>query len=371
MTFSTIVFRGLFRRPVRTGLTLIGIAVGIGAVVALVGMAQGFKSSWAKGMSARKTDIVVSNMGTTLTPTPFSAETRDRIAHLPHVRATSTLLVQLMGIETASMMFVSAREWGSYEWANLKVLEGRLPLDANERTVVLGKSAAQTLGKNVGDPIQIETDELKVVGIVDGGALVENGSVILSLPVLQDITENQGKINVIDIQADSTATEADLKSLCAEIDRLVPEAAAVAASEHIGNSQAYRFINAMSWSTSLLAVLAGVLGVMNTMLMAVLERRQEFSVLLAIGWRPSRLLRMVLWESALLGFLGGLLGVGLGFAGARILENTPTIHGLLEPDLSPTLLAVAVAIATAVGIASGLYPAWRSSRLNPSHALNA
>jgi len=189
--------------------------------------------------------------------------------------------------------------------------------------------------------------------------------------VLQGITENQGKINVIDIQTDSGASEEDVKSLCKEIDRLVPEAAAIPAGDHIGNSQAYRFINAMSWSTSLLAVLAGVLGVMNTMLMAVLERRQEFSILLAIGWRPSRLLRMILCESALLGFLGGVLGVALGFAGARVLENMPTIRGLLEPDLSAELLILAIAIATAVGIVSGLYPAWRSSRLNPSHALHS
>jgi putative ABC transport system permease protein len=370
MTFATVVLRGLLRRPVRTGLTLLGIAVGIGAVVALVGMAQGFESSWAKGMNVRKTDIVISNMGSTLVPTPFDAGLRDRIARLPHVAATSCLLVQLMGIENASMMFVSAREWGGYEWENLKLLEGRLPHDAQERVVVLGKNAAQTLGKKVGDPIQIETEELTVAGIADGGALVEDGSVILSLPLLQEITGNEGRVNVIDVRVDASASEDDVKALCEEMNRLIPEASAVPAGDHIGNSQAYRFINAMSWSTSLLAVLAGVLGVMNTMLMAVLERRQEFAILLAIGWRPSRILRMVLCESALLGFLGGLAGMALGWLGARVLESAPSIHGLLEAELSPGLLAVAVVLATAVGVASGIYPAWRSARLHPGHALN-
>jgi putative ABC transport system permease protein len=256
------------------------------------------------------------------------------------------------------MMFVSAREWGGYEWENLKLLEGRLPHDAQERVVVLGKNAAQTLGKKVGDPIQIETEELTVAGIADGGALVEDGSVILSLPLLQEITGNEGRVNVIDVRVDASASEDDVKALCEEMNRLIPEASAVPAGDHIGNSQAYRFINAMSWSTSLLAVLAGVLGVMNTMLMAVLERRQEFAILLAIGWRPSRILRMVLCESALLGFLGGLAGIA------------PSIHGLLEAELSPGLLAVAVVLATAVGVASGIYPAWRSARLHPGHALN-
>ncbi len=371
MTFFTIVMRGLFRRPIRTSLTLVGIAVGIGSVVALVGMAEGFKTSWSKGMNVRQTDIVVSNMGTTLTPTPFSEASRDKIAQLPNIQATSMLLVQLMGIESASMMFVSAREWGAYEWDNLKILEGRLPLDANERAVVLGKGAAQTLGKKIGDPIQIEADQLTVTGIVDGGALVENGSVILSLPLLQSITANEGKINVIDIRVDPSVSEAGIKQLCQEIDKRIPEAGAIAASEHIGQSQGYRFINAMSWATSLLAVLAGVLGVMNTMLMAVLERTHEFSVLLAIGWRRARIIWMVVCESAVLGFLGGVLGVLLGVIGAKLLQNAPSIRGLLEPDLSPGLITIAILIATVVGIMSGVYPAWRSSRLTPSHALNA
>lgn len=370
MSFFTVVFRGLFRRPVRTALTLIGIAVGIGSVVALVGLASGFKTSWAKGMNVRKTDIVVSNMGTTLTPTPFSEEARARIANLPHVQATSMLLVQLMGVEAASMMLVSAREWGAYEWENLKLLEGRMPNDADEPVVLLGKNAAQMLGKKVGDPLQLETQELKVAGIVDGGALVENGSVILSLSLLQKITGNEGKVNVIDIRADSSATATDIQRLCREIDHLIPEAGAVAASEHIGASQGYRFINAMSWATSLLAVLAGVLGVMNTMLMAVMERTHEFSVLLAIGWKRRRILRMVLCESALLGFLGGVAGIVLGVAGAKLLEMSPSVRGLLEPDLSAGLLAVAIVLATLVGIVSGVYPAWRSSRLTPSHALH-
>ena len=126
---------------------------------------------------------------------------------------------------------------------------------------------------------------------------------------------------------------------------------------------------AMSWGTSLLAVLVGVLGVMNTMLMTVFERTQEICVLLALGWRRGRIIRMVLWESAMLGLLGGVAGVLIGAVGVKILGMTPAIRGLLEPDVSIRLLAVSIGIAVGVGVISGLYPAWRSSRLVPSRAL--
>jgi putative ABC transport system permease protein len=369
MTFFTVVTRGLIRRPVRTGLTILGISVGIAAVVALVGISRGFSKSWVTGMKARGTDVVVSDMGSSLIPKPFAISVRDRIAHLPHVAATCGILVDLMSVESAQMIMVSAREWGGFSWDNLKLISGRMPRDASEPAVVLGRTAADVLKKKVGDKIQLETGELTVVGIVDGNAWVENGSVILALPVFQEITGNQGKINIIDIRVAPSASAKEVDSLCEAINKLVPEGRAVLAGDNISKSEGYRFVQAMSWGTSLLAVLVGVLGVMNTMLMTVFERTQEICVLLALGWKRRRIIRMVLWESALLGLLGGVAGVLIGAVGVKLLGMTPAIRGLLEPDLSLNLLASSVAIAVAVGIISGLYPAWRSSRLVPSRAL--
>jgi putative ABC transport system permease protein len=369
MNFYNVVVRGLWRRPVRTGLTLLGISIGIAAVVALVGISRGFDKSWDSGMKARHTDIVVSNMGGALTPKPFTAEVRDRVAKVPGVSETCELLVELMSVEKAQMMMVSSREWGGYTWQNLKVLQGRLPKDGKEEAVVLGPAAADVLQKKVGDKLQLETAELTVVGIVDGGAWVENGSVILALPVFQEITGNEGKINVIDLRATPNMTRPGMEKLCQAINAVVPEAKANLADQNIGQSQGFKIAKAMSWGTSLLAILVGVLGVMNTMLMTVFERKQELSVLLAIGWRRSRLMRLILWESALLGLFGGIVGVILGAIGVRLLVQAPAIHGLLEPDLSPALLGVSVAIAIAVGVLSGIYPAWRSSRLAPSLAM--
>ncbi|HEY4282030.1 MAG TPA: FtsX-like permease family protein, partial [Chthoniobacterales bacterium] len=84
-----------------------------------------------------------------------------------------------------------------------------------------------------------------------------------------------------------------------------------------------------------------------------------------------RIIRMILYEAAMLGFLGGVIGVGLGVIGVKILGASPVIRGLLKPDLGLSLLTLSVLIAVAVGVLSGLYPAWRSSRLNPSRALQA
>ena len=104
---------------------------------------------------------------------------------------------------------------------------------------------------------------------------------------------------------------------------------AVTVSEHLSHSEGFRLVKAMSWGTSLLAILVGVLGVMNTMLMTVFERTHEICVLLAVGWTRGRIMRMILYESALLGLFGGVVGVAIGAIGVKVLSATPAIRGLL------------------------------------------
>jgi putative ABC transport system permease protein len=217
--------------------------------------------------------------------------------------------------------------------------------------------------------LQVEASEFEVVGIVDGGAVVEDGAVFLSLELLQEATASDGLINFVNVRLEPGTSDAESEALRAEIEKLFPAGKAMLADQVLGSSQGVRAVRAMSWSTSLLAVAVGVLGVMNTMLMTVFERTHEIGVLLAIGWKRSRIVRMVLWESALLGLLGGVVGVAAGTLALVVLQAVPGVRGLLEPSVSPGLVFGALAIAVAVGVLSGVYPAWRSSRLSPTLAL--
>ncbi|MFV1993806.1 MAG: ABC transporter permease [Verrucomicrobiales bacterium] len=369
MNFFTIVTRSLWRRPVRTSLTLFGISIGIGAVVALVGMASGYEKSVVKQLDVIGIDVIVSNMEGGMMPKPFDASLQQRIAKMPEVEKITGVLMRLISVEDAPMMMVSGREWGGFTWDQLEVIEGRMPQDDREMVVVLGRLAAEVLGKKVGDTLQLEIEEFTVAGIVDGHSVVENGAVILSLPLFQEVSGYEGMVNFIDIQVPSDASEERIQAFCDEIEEFFPEGRAVMANEVVGTSQGFRIARAMSWSTSLLAIIVGVLGVMNTMLMTVFERTHEIGIFLALGWKRRRIVYLVLWESAILGLLGGFAGVALGAATLAILETTPAIRGLLEPDLSWSLVIKAISIAVGVGVVSGLYPAWRSSRLTPSVAL--
>src|SRR5436190_12889247 len=147
MTFFTIVVRGLLRRPVRTGLTLVGISIGIAAVVALVGLASGYEKSIGKQLDVMGIDVVVSDMSGGFLPKTFDASLQPRIAKLPRVAETTSVLMEMQSIEEVPMMMVSGREWGGFTWGKLKVMSGRMPRDRHEHAVVLGRMAAEVLKK--------------------------------------------------------------------------------------------------------------------------------------------------------------------------------------------------------------------------------
>src|SRR6185295_18105401 len=147
MTFFTIAVRGLLRRPIRTGLTLVGISIGIGAVVALVGLASGYEKSIGKQLDVIGIDVVVSDMSGGFLPKKFDASLQGQIAKLPRVAETSSVLMEMQSIEKIPMMMVSGREWGGFTWGKFDLLSGRMPRDGREHAVVLGRMAAEVLKK--------------------------------------------------------------------------------------------------------------------------------------------------------------------------------------------------------------------------------
>jgi putative ABC transport system permease protein len=367
MTLLQLTLKNLSRRRVRTALTIMGIGLGIGAVVALLGLAWGLEASWTDAYKVRKTDLVVRRSGGGLIAQPFPDSASEQVAQIPGVSHVASLLTEVLSIESVPMMVVSGRQWQSFLWENLKIVSGRLPKDATEKVVVLGTLAAEMLEKKPGDKITIEIDEFEVVGIADGGAVVENGAIMISLPLLQDIMQKDKMVNFINVRLDPKSR--DPHTVSQVIQQHIPGCRVDIADEVLSQSDGVKTFKAMNWGTSIIALLVGTFGVMNTMFMSVFERTREIGILLALGWKRSRILRMILLESVTLCFAAGIVGIVAGIALLKILTLMPWMQGRIEPQITVELLSLALGLAIAVGVASGLYPALHCTRINPSLAI--
>jgi putative ABC transport system permease protein len=369
MWFLTVILKNLLRRRTRSLLTMVGIAVGVAAVVTMTAIAWGFEKSWTKAYTARGTDLAVAKTTSkSPMPTPFTDTMTVELRKLPGVHDAAGLLTDFMGIEESPGMIIFGWEPNTFLWEHLKLADGRWPVEG-EKTVALGSVAAELLDKRVGSTVQMDVSEFTVCGIFESSALVENGAVLMTLPQMQELTDNAGRVNFVNLRLDPGGGETELLNAKQFIQNKYPGFNAFRAGELATQNTGVQLTKAMGWATSIIALVVGAIGMMNTIFMSVFERMHEIGVLLAIGWRRARIMKMILCESLLLSIAGGLVGAGTGALAVRLLEITPALRGRIEGDLSPGLFGMAFLIAMGLGLLGGFYPAWRGSRMAPALAL--
>jgi putative ABC transport system permease protein len=370
MSFFTLVFRNLQMRPARTVLTIAGIAIGIAAVVALASVAWGFERTWVRVYTARGTDLIVTKAGS-LSPVPasFPREQVRPLERLPGVVKSSGMLSDVVSIEDYPVVLLFGWEPDTFVWDHLHLVAGRWPSGEADKAVVLGTIARDLLHTSIGSEIRIETSTFVVCGVFESGSLAENGAIVMTLPQLQRVTDQPGRINFLNLKMAAGTAPDTIEATRGAITAALPGFRAFTAVQVADHNAAIQAVKAMSRATSALALIVGAVGVMNTVLMSVFERMQEIGILLAIGWRRRRIVAMILYESLALGLVGGLAGIALGSAAVKVLERTPWMRGKIAGEFSPSLFGLALLIALGLGVLGGLYPALRGARTNPGDAL--
>ena len=221
----------------------------------------------------------------------------------------------------------------------------------------------------MGDKFNLtDTEELTVAGIFESFSVFDNGSIIMPLEELQRIEGKPDKVTGYSIVF-TPEGKRRMDEIREEIQALLPNIQALPIKEHLDNLPELQIAKAMAWLTSAIALVIGLFGMMNTMVMSVHERTREIGILRAVGWRPNRVMRMVLFEAVALSQLGAVVGVLGSVAILSVLTRFPLVNGIIEGKLNYTLAASGFVIAAAVGFIGGIFPARRAAGLMPTAAL--
>jgi putative ABC transport system permease protein len=371
MRFSTLIARNLLRRGVRTALTVVGLGIGIAAVVALLGIAWGFERSFMALYTAKGIDLVVVRAGASTKLTSSLDEALgERLRRLPGVRDVAGSLVDVVSFEDANLVSVMVNGWdpGSFLFRGVRVLKGRALRADDTKAAMLGRVLAINLGKAAGDEVRVAGEPFRVVGTFESDSPFENGGLIVPRAELQRMMGRQGDVTGFVVSADSPDRRS-LEDLKRRIEAALPGVAALPARDYVQGDIQIRLAKAMAWATSAIALILGSVGVLNTMMMAVFERTGEIGLLRALGWRRRRVLGLILGEALALGGAGAVVGSALGFAGVRALAASPTASGFIAPDLPPAVFAFGLALGVGLSLLGGLYPALRGAALDPIEAL--
>jgi putative ABC transport system permease protein len=375
---------GLRARSLRTGLTALGIAIGIAAMMAVLGISESSRADLLATLDRIGTNLLTVTAGRTLfgESSALPEEATSMIGRIPPVEGVSG--VELVSATVRRTDLIPSSETGGIavlaaDDRLIGTLGGRLAtgrgLDAaTERypTVVLGATAARRLGiddPSVGALVDIGGYWFVVIGILEPMPLSPeiDRSVLIGLPIAKDLFAATGSPTTIYVRASDAAIEDVRSVLPATANPANPEEVEVSRPSEaiVARAAAATTFTALFLGLGAVALLVGGLGIANVMLMAVLERRSEIGLRRALGATRGHIVGQFLTEALLLAAFGGVCGVTLG---SIVTVAYARSQGWLVA-LPWVGIVGGVALAVVIGAAAGLYPALRAARTPPTDAL--
>lgn len=366
MSFSALVLSNLWRRPGRTFLMALGTALGVATIVALLAVSDGVKRSAGELVRLGRADVGLFQQGAAdLSTSVLPVSLESRLRRDPRIAATAPLQLLIEAVPGDPGAVVFGGRPGDFVARRLVLSAGRIFRGSGEVAVGDGLAAARRL--HVGSTLVVKGRAFRVSGVYHVGVLYQDRGAFLSLAAAQQLAGHPGEATTIAVQL---APSAHASAVTRSIERRYPGLVAVSDAEQaprIGANGA--LIDKATLVIALLALLVGGIGVMNTMLMAVIERRSEFALLSAVGWSSPEVAGLVLAEGVAIGLLGAALGLLLGVLGARALVDALGAGAFVRPAITGWGLGRGLLVGAGIGVLGGVYPAWRATRLAPAAAL--
>jgi putative ABC transport system permease protein len=404
------VFRAILANKLRSFLTIFGIAWGVGSLLVLVGLGEGFRSGQHRQLASFGNDVVmmwdgtipaVANQHTGMRPYQFTPADEVALRALPQLRAVTGFLQRNDLYEVSAYANSSGQVVGvEPNYASIRfvpIAEGRF-FDADDladrrRVVVLGAKSGSLLFPGrpmIGETITINDTSFTVIGRVDtisrGNNDGDNQKVYIPLTTMQELFAMKGDNVARDALSSiqyQPVTHGDTTAAVPAVHRVIAERHGFDPSlkdafdewdtieeEHMIGA----IFNAMDiflGGVGIVTLALGAVGIINIMLVSVTERTREIGLLKALGATKRSILAQFFWEGLLLTAVSGVIGIVVSGGGMWVLQKllTGKIPGFDPPRLVPWSAAMALICLVLCGVVAGLYPASKAAQLDPIEAL--
>ena len=361
-----IVKVNLLRRWGRTALTSLGVAVGVTTVVALLALTGGLSRSAGDLARLGRADFGVFQAGLAdLTASSLPGSIVPRVEAMPGVAAASPVQIVSGAVSGDSSILLFGAQPADFMTRRLVLVSGRQPRGAE---LFVGVGVACCLHIALGRTMRVAGYLFRVAGVYRSGISLEDGGVVLPLATTQALTRRPGEVSMVAVAISPGYREADLERA---IERAVPGTLALGDPGEVARVDTNsRIISKAAIAIAVLALLLGAVVVINTMAMAVIERRTEFGVLAALGWSRSRIVRLILGETMAISLAGALIGLGLGVLASGLVVRALAAATFVSPYVSPWVLARGMLVGFALGVIGALFCAWQVLRVPLVRAIN-
>ena len=360
MSIYKLSLKNFKRRKLRSALTMLGIVIGVTALISLIGIGTGMTSYMKEQTDSIMGDVTITNSSG---GSGFTGSTGDIFLNSNAVSQIEKM-PQLYDIKKETQFSTELNNMpvvvmGTSDWNQIKI---------NGTTgVVISKTVADAFNYKIGSNITLKSQKMAVTGITNEG---DQGSGFIFLDVDKALPMNNNKVSSI-----TANTKGDPSAVKNQIEGSINGTSALTKNDVSNQIDGImQTVTLFVGAIASVALLVGVISIVNIMLVNVSERTREIGVLKAIGFKNKEILSSILTEAGFLGFLSAIVGVIVAAVllqvGIMFFAPQFGVANIKLAQMLPLwLVAAVIAGATALSILAGLYPAWRASKLNVVEAL--
>jgi putative ABC transport system permease protein len=381
------ILRNIFRRKLRAFLTIFGISIGVFALVVMGSLAEKLTLLVDGGMEYYAGKVVVSSSSGIqgIAGEPLKQSMLRVIEHTPGVArasaSVSTLLGDLGAVNFGTPSTIQAEDGRAKGYENFVInyAEGRELTNLDVGKVTVGSDLVAKLNAHVGGHVVIKDERYEVIGIAAKTLTAPDNTVMMTMEdarkiVYDEMTDSQKSV----VQEDGIVSSFAVylkpgerpEVVARRIERELDDVDAMTPLEFERSiKQPLQIFSSIIYAVALISLLVGGLSVINTMTMSVAERTREIGVRKAIGASNGQIMAQFIAESAVIGLIGGLVGLAMGLLVVSAGNAAGAVSGNTLFLLSNRLLIGSLLFAVGLGTVSGLYPAWHAANLNPVEAL--
>ena len=360
-----IVKVNLLRRWGRTALTALGVSVGVTTIVALLALTGGLSRSAGDLAKLGRADFGVFQAGLAdLTASSLPPSVVPRIEKVPGVAAAAPIQIIPHAIAADPSVLLFGAPPNSVLAKRLVLTAGHV---AQGPELMIGTGAADHLHVLPGQQLTVQGRALTVAGVYRSGISLEDDGLVLPLSLAQQITGRSGEVSMVAVSIAPGYGERDVESA---IRRAIPGTLTLGDPSEVSRVDTNsRLVSKAAIIIAVLALALGAVVVVNTMAMAVIERRQEFGVLAALGWSRVRFACLFLGETVTISLAGAALGLAAGALVSQLLVHALAAASFVTPAITLWVAARGLLVGFALGVLGAVFAVWQVMRVPTLKAL--